>query len=103
MGDKQKWEFNSDAPLIGVYGNVSEVGIEKLGFITLDVQCQIALDAVVDPIEDGGNDTEEEVKEVDNLEEDEEEEAETESPENEGNAGEEATANEEVAENEEGE
>lgn len=98
--------------MIGVYGNVSEAGIEKLGFITLDVQCQIALDAVVDPVEDGGNDTEEEVKEVDNLEEGEEEEAvapegegetETEAPENEVNAGEEATVNEEVAENEEGE
>jgi hypothetical protein len=34
--DKQKWQFTLSAPVIGIYGNHSDRGIEKLGFITLD-------------------------------------------------------------------
>lgn len=70
--DKQKWEFDTGFPVIGVYGNQSDRGIEKLGFITLNEKCQLELDAVVEPAESDGNDDEEGVKEVDTLDEPEE-------------------------------
>ena len=41
----QDWHFTEDQELIGVYGESSPNGIEKLGFITLDLQCQAAIDA----------------------------------------------------------
>jgi len=43
--DTQKWKFTEDQALYGVYGESSPNGIEKLGFITLDRQCQAAIDA----------------------------------------------------------
>jgi len=77
--DKQWWPFALSAPVIGIYGNHGERGIEKLGFITLDEQCQMALDTAVNPVED--DEEEEGVLEVDNLDEPVEEE--TASPEGE--------------------
>ena len=35
----QDWYFSEEYPLYGIYGEQSPNGIEKLGFITLDLQC----------------------------------------------------------------
>ena len=75
------------APVIGIYGNHSDRGIEKLGFITLDEQCQLALDTAEQPVEDDKDDGEEAV--VDEQEEPKEEESSETNPDNEENAGEE--------------
>ena len=53
--DTQKWKFTEDQALYGVYGESSPNGIEKLGFITLDRQCQAAIDAN-GPIEEDEDD-----------------------------------------------
>lgn len=37
-----QWDFTDDQQIVGVYGNHSERGIERLGFITLDTECQAA-------------------------------------------------------------
>ena len=42
--DYTEWQLQNDQPLVGVYGYQSERGIEKLGFITFDVQCQMELE-----------------------------------------------------------
>lgn len=72
--DKQWWPFALSAPVIGIYGNHSERGIEKLGFITLDEQCQLALDTAVNPVEEEDDEGEEGATEVDDLNEPVEEE-----------------------------
>lgn len=35
-----EWVITEDEPLVGLYGNYNENGVERLGLITLDVQCQ---------------------------------------------------------------
>lgn len=45
---KTDWEFSEDQPLVGLYGRQSERGIEQIGFITLDTQCQLAAEIVVE-------------------------------------------------------
>ena len=42
----REWSFTDDKPLIGLYGRATDgVGINQLGFITLDVECQSAIEA----------------------------------------------------------
>ena len=74
--DKQWWPIALSAPVIGIYGHHGEGGIEKLGFITLDEQCQMELDTVVEPVEDEDDEGDEGVIEVDDLNESPEEEQE---------------------------
>ena len=33
------WDLSEEKPVVGVYGNYHEEGIEKLGFIMLDTEC----------------------------------------------------------------
>ena len=40
MGISSTLKFTEDQPLLGLYGTESQNGIKKLGFITLDLQCQ---------------------------------------------------------------
>ena len=67
--DKQWWPIALSAPVIGIYGHHGDRGIEKLGFIILDEQCQMALDAVEEPVEDEDDEGDEGVIEVDDLNE----------------------------------
>jgi hypothetical protein len=39
------WTFTEEKALVGIYGESSPNGIEKLGMITLDLACQAGLDA----------------------------------------------------------
>lgn len=43
--ERKTWDFTEDKPLVGVYGETSDRGIEKLGMIRLDLACQAAIDA----------------------------------------------------------
>ena len=46
--DNNKWIFNENKPLIGFYGILSDTQkIDMLGFITLNVHCQEALETVI--------------------------------------------------------
>jgi len=38
--DKMTWKFEGEKTLVGLYGESSARGIEKLGMITLDLACQ---------------------------------------------------------------
>lgn len=37
------WQILQESPMVGIYGHSSERGVEKLGIITLDLECQEAL------------------------------------------------------------
>ena len=42
IGDEYtEWLVTEDQPLVGLYGNYNDEGVERLGLITLDLQCQI--------------------------------------------------------------
>lgn len=43
--DKVTWDFTEEWSLLGLYGEVSPNGIEKLGMISLGTECQAQLDA----------------------------------------------------------
>lgn len=43
-----EWEFDEKNPIIGLYGRQSETHITQLGTISLDTECQLALEAVVE-------------------------------------------------------
>lgn len=49
-----EWEFDDAHPLVGLYGRQNENGIEQLGFITLNTQCQADTEEVD---ENDGTDT----------------------------------------------
>ena len=36
----QNWYLSVSEPIVGIYGVESQQGIDKLGFITLNMQCQ---------------------------------------------------------------
>jgi len=61
--DTVKWKFNEEQTLVGLYGEASPNGIEKLGMISFGTECQAELDAtpVVDDVEDEDKTGEEEV------------------------------------------
>ena len=44
IGDENKiWDFNENEPLVGIYGNFNDNGVQKLSFISLDLACQAAI------------------------------------------------------------
>jgi len=58
--DTVKWNFSEEQSLVGVYGEASPNGIEKLGMISYGTACQADLDASP-PAEDGEDRNGEEV------------------------------------------
>lgn len=58
--DTVKWNFTEEEMLVGVYGEASPNGIEKLGMISYGTVCQAELDATP-PTDDGEDKTGEEV------------------------------------------
>ena len=45
--DFVQWDFTEEKPLVGLYGRQSEAGIDQLGFITLNIECQLAHEEVI--------------------------------------------------------
>merc|ERR1712110_997180 len=59
--DTVKWNFTEEEMLVGVYGEASPNGIEKLGMISYGTVCQAELDATP-PTDDGEDKNAEEEK-----------------------------------------
>jgi len=66
--EKHTWDFTEDKPLVGVYGETSERGIEKLGMIRLNLACQAAHDET-QPFEEVATDVTEEQMEEETTDE----------------------------------
>jgi len=63
-----EWDMSNSLPLVGIYGNVSQDRINRLGFITLNTKCQAFIESSpeeVDEEEDQGETAPEEEKSVD--------------------------------------
>ena len=53
------WDFSGGNAIVGAYGNQSERGIERLGFITLDTACQYKIEENIEEAEEEKCNTEE--------------------------------------------